>query len=101
MKGSTEIHHRCPCCGASLDYATPIDGSGAAPTPGDLTICIECAIISRFTLETPDAPDSRLTARLLEIAELVELDQETRVALGRAQGLVLDMVRRRKARGRT
>ena len=35
---------RCPYCGKILDRASATPGSpGAAPEPGDLTVCIECA----------------------------------------------------------
>lgn len=32
----------CPWCGERLGLATCVDGSGAKPKPGDVSVCIRC-----------------------------------------------------------
>lgn len=39
---------RCPRCGYQMDRATRPASDGAEPTPGSLTVCIECGVILRF-----------------------------------------------------
>ena len=47
----------CPHCGALLDACTSLDGDHQ-PSPGDWTVCIECAGVSRwdasFNLRAPE-----------------------------------------------
>ena len=39
---------KCPKCDKTLDAATAVDGSGARPRPGDLSLCIACGEILTF-----------------------------------------------------
>jgi hypothetical protein len=50
---STDFEEKTPCpsCGYGFDVSSAIDGSGVAPTEGDVTICIQCAEIAVFTEE--------------------------------------------------
>jgi hypothetical protein len=62
---------KCPGCGYDLDAATNLLGVGA-PTPGDITICLMCGRLMKFT----DA----LLLRELTGPELIEALQDERVA---------------------
>lgn len=55
---------RCLNCGHEIDAAMPVH-DGAKPSPGDVTICIECGHIMAF--------DHDLTMRALTDAEMVEV----------------------------
>lgn len=55
MADDTHRHapDRCPWCGYLVDAATNVTGEGA-PEPGDLTLCVKCAMPAQF------GPDGRL-----------------------------------------
>lgn len=38
----------CPNCNRLMDRATGVSDQNAVPKPGDLTLCISCAAISRY-----------------------------------------------------
>jgi hypothetical protein len=40
---------KCPSCGNGLDCATTVDDSDAVPSPGDCTVCLNCAEVLIFT----------------------------------------------------
>ncbi len=67
MASSTERDERlaktvCPACDKRLDAATAGDGSDVLPKPGDVSLCIECGQILRFTsdMSLEIAPDEVL-----------------------------------------
>lgn len=74
----------CPFCFKLLDAAS-ILGSEAAPTPGDFTVCIECANVLRYAddmsliasslMEVP----TYLRMETAKIARLVKEFKKTRV----------------------
>lgn len=70
----------CPACGRRADAATAVDGSGAMPSPGDVTVCIGCGDALTFG-----------EGLVLEPLRWEGLDQETAAELMRAQNAVLDM----------
>lgn len=86
--------HRCPHCDAKLDAAMSMvddpDGPGQ-PEPGDLTICLMCAVILKFgrggycTIMTLD-----------ELKRYAEDDPRQVAALGRAW-FVVERIQTRKA----
>lgn len=42
----------CPCCGYFLDAATPADNdNNHRPTPGDVSVCIDCGAMLYFNTE--------------------------------------------------
>jgi hypothetical protein len=75
---------RCPFCGANLDSAfSPND---AAPSPGDLSVCISCASALVF------GDDLRLQP--LSPAEFAGLDSELQEGIRRHQAIVRSIDRR-------
>lgn len=66
----------CPYCGKKLDAAS---GEGT-PSPGDVSVCIECASPLMFTDE--------LTLRVMTRAEFADLPPATRADLRRYQAAV-------------
>lgn len=40
----------CPACGEALDAATNVTGT-LQPEPGDVTVCIGCAAVLRFSAD--------------------------------------------------
>ena len=40
---------KCPTCGNAIECATALDDSDAVPSPGDCTVCLECAEVLIFT----------------------------------------------------
>ena len=42
---------RCPGCGYPLDAASGLSPDDARPTPGDYTVCAECARVLIFNAE--------------------------------------------------
>lgn len=72
---------KCPVCGHLLSGAMPVDGTGK-PTPGDVTVCIECLSCLTYT------KDMQLQFTLL--AELppdvVETVVKIRIGLMAAKG---------------
>ena len=66
---------KCPKCGKTLDAASSIEYA-TPPDPGDISVCIDCLTILRFTkdlslLELTEAEISRLDPKTLaEVAEI-------------------------------
>lgn len=58
-----EIAHHCPNCGVHVPATTPVDGPEHVPKPGDVSICVHCAAVMRFSaklgLELLSAEDLR------------------------------------------
>jgi hypothetical protein len=75
----------CPGCGITIDAATCIDHPGAAPVPGDGTICWHCGTLLAF------GPD--LVLALMTPEQIARLPDHARVAFQR----VLRAVRGRPA----
>lgn len=69
----------CPNCGKVMDAATAVDGSGAVPQEGDVSVCLYCGEALQFG---PDLDLERLDWSRLDAEEirLVKL----------AQGAILD-----------
>ena len=61
----------CPYCGLVCDASTEMqtNSPGSGPKPGDLSLCIQCAEIGRWTDELQL---EKLTAE--EVQEIVKLD---------------------------
>ena len=38
----------CPRCGYQIDAATKLDDESAVPTPGDVSVCMKCAHVTKF-----------------------------------------------------
>jgi hypothetical protein len=69
MDDHNATHHRmqpCPYCGFKIDAAGTIDNAPVMPTPGDLTVCIQCAGVLMY-----DGP--RLTIRQVPAQELMAI----------------------------
>lgn len=82
---------RCPKCGHDFNAASAVRIHGQRPRPGDLTVCIGCALPFRF--------QDDLSLRLLAPAEVLALDGETALDLVRIMGAIR-AVRRREAQER-
>lgn len=67
----------CPACRRKMDRATAVDGSGAMPVPGDVTVCFGCGEALTFgeglELQLVDwsALDASTTTALLHAQETV------------------------------
>lgn len=70
----------CPTCGTRLEAATFVGDDNRAPEPGDVTICIGCTAILRFTED--------LSLRILPADELVALPAGARRAIFTVQRAV-------------
>ena len=66
----------CPHCNHQLDAATAISGEDIKPRKGDLTICIECAVILQFDKNIRPV---RLTGMTLDALPAEVFDQVTKV----------------------
>lgn len=69
----------CPACGYRSDSSTSI-GTQAVPKPGDITLCIKCGEMNRFTqsLQLEPVPDDWLADLPLEERNEL-LDMEERI----------------------
>lgn len=63
---------KCSGCGYEMDRATAFRHD-ASPTPGDLTMCLECGLLHTFTEE--------LTLKALSAAEFAALPEGLRAEL--------------------
>lgn len=72
----------CPVCGKNLDAATSIEKEEAVPGPGDLSICLYCATVSRF--------DDNLKLEQITNEEFAELPEELKTSIRKARDTVLD-----------
>jgi hypothetical protein len=67
----------CPACGRTLDGALAMAHDGAGPSPGDVTVCIDCEALLEFgeghTLRRLDVAtlDDRTKAELYACLHLV------------------------------
>lgn len=59
---------RCPSCGHRLDAASHPRDENVRPRPGDLSVCIQCAELLRFT--------EGMAVVRLSAQELAALEQE-------------------------
>ena len=75
---------RCPHCDAKLDAAS--SATGATPSPGDLTVCIHCALPLIF--------DSDCRLCVMTPADMRRLDLETAGELRRYMAAVRQTDRR-------
>ena len=66
------IESRCPYCGYRCDSATMLGGN-AAPSPGDVTICIECQSICVF--------DAKLKMRTPTDSEMYDIAGDRRIIM--------------------
>lgn len=82
---------KCPSCGTALNAATATELPGGAPSPGDLTVCLQCAVILQFGegLTQTIAPrelllnlDPMTSNRLLAVQCMIEGFQRHAVAKG-------------------
>jgi hypothetical protein len=77
---------KCPYCGYKMDAATGVfDGEGHSPTPGSISICLNCGKVAVFTeelgmrLPTPEeaiefATDERIIKAQITQAAVVTKD---------------------------
>ncbi len=82
----------CPSCGHRFDRATCVVEEGAAPSPGDCTICIECAQALVF--------NDDLTVRKItpaEVRRLMTSQPDAWATIERAQQAVRTVQRQRPA----
>lgn len=61
---------KCPVCGTVVDMATGVGGP-EAPQPGNISICIKCAGVSKYSEEMTLVPISTE-----EMAEICDTDPE-------------------------
>lgn len=73
----------CPRCGERLDDDTCTTHPGAAPEPGDLTVCAYCIAPLVFRSVEP------FTLEVLTELDLEELDGEMLAALAETQRMAL------------
>lgn len=61
----------CPFCGYKLNAATDVKFTGAKPSPGDISVCIECTSFLRFNgdLKLEALPAADMAAMPDEIQE--------------------------------
>ena len=78
---------KCPLCGHLLNGAAGLD-TNDKPSPGDYTVCIECA----SPLAYRDDDVGRM--RLVKQSEFAEMDPKNREALQRAMAIIRSMDRR-------
>jgi hypothetical protein len=65
---------KCPNCGTHLDAATEVGSDdGKRPSPGDLTVCIECSVPLVFKAD--------LSMRLLDVGDFDALSLEDKRVL--------------------
>lgn len=57
---TTKLAVSCPVCGSQNDGHSEIDGSDAAPSDGDLSICAYCGALSTYLINS-------MGARLIEV----------------------------------
>ena len=70
----------CPTCDYAMDRATAVKGDGI-PTPGAITVCIECAEFLCFT--------DTMGIRKLTGEELDQLRDETLASMWHARRFIL------------
>lgn len=63
-KGSQVPLSSCTSCGYKMDAATSAQNDGAIPTPGDVTVCINCGAMNEYA---DDMQLKSLTASELEL----------------------------------
>lgn len=73
----TDKGTHCPVCNTYLDAAANSDGSGSIPSPGDLSICIECLSYLRYQED--------LSLKLLTDDELIALSSEELYSITQAR----------------
>jgi hypothetical protein len=76
MRDSRVPESPCPGCGKKLDGATDWSGN-AAPSPGDVTVCIDCGEISEFE---PDLSLRPASADCLAQLDLIEIQRARRIS---------------------
>jgi hypothetical protein len=63
----------CPRCGHHFNAASALRTHGDRPKPGDLTVCVECAVILAFTEGLVLRPLSEEEIKGLDVSILVDL----------------------------
>lgn len=73
---------QCPACGYVADCASTLSGSDGAPSPGDLSICLNCGELLQFEdgYKVKRAPDGIQ----------LQLSDEVRRKVVRAQRLIIE-----------
>lgn len=71
----------CPVCRKMLDAASALDGSNDGPTPGDVTVCINCGMVLKFT--------QTLGLAIATPQDVNELSYEQAVQIAKAQQFIL------------
>ena len=79
----------CPVCRKMLDAASALDGSNDGPTPGDVTICINCGMVLKFT--------KTLGLTVATPQDVDQLSYEQAVQIAKAQQFILHRYAARQA----
>jgi len=77
----------CPECGYFFDHATEIEGSGAQPTPGAFTICLQCAALLRYQLDMRTALATEAELSLLEPGQQRMIERARQLIRSRSRPL--------------
>ena len=65
--GATKTHvHACPHCGCKLDSVSVLYEAEAAPSPGDVSICVECGKAMVFTANGTRKPTPEEQQRIFK-----------------------------------
>jgi hypothetical protein len=76
----------CLSCGRPLNSTSCVDGSDAAPSPGDVTVCFYCGLVMIFTddLSLRDLTRDEMLEAIDTLKEITS-DPETARSLSRAR----------------
>lgn len=84
---------KCPSCGYQFDMAIVILSQEQAPSPGDMTVCIQCGHVMAFS--------ENLTPRKLTDEEMYRIAGDPRlIALQKARKKALEEEALEEERGR-
>lgn len=78
----TKIHSNCPSCGKLLSGATSLNEEDALPSPGDISVCMDCATILKFD------NDLRLVA--ISNEEFAGYPEDIKKTVKKARNLLFD-----------
>lgn len=59
----------CPACGRVLDAATQVDGPGAVPVAGDVTVCFYCGAGLVYTADAFEEMSANDVAELEAVSD--------------------------------
>lgn len=93
MTDARTFPHACPSCGKKLDAASAADGSEKRPSAGDVTLCMYCAAVLRFSPE--------MRPLLMTAEQLMKFDAQTAAELARCQAVIRSIIADRKASERS